>query len=376
LALSRANTKQAKRWVVKIGSALLTNDGAGVDCNAIDSWVNQIGELLSQGKEIVLVSSGAIAEGMARLGWANRPDSIHDLQAAAAVGQMGLIQIYESSFLRFNRKTAQILLDHDDLASRQRYLNARGVMKRLMDLGVVPIVNENDTVVTDEIRFGDNDNLAALVANLIDADVLVILTDKDGLYNANPDHDPAAQLVTEAKATDSSLDSLVGESSSQLGRGGMVTKLQAARLASSSGCNTIIAGGRNNDVLIDIASGKSKGTLLKAHQKPIAARKQWLAGQLQVKGKLVLDDGAIEVLVRHGRSLLPVGITSVDGTFGRGDLVSCVDLRGIEVARGLVNYSVEEARKLCGESTSSISKILGYKDDDEMIHRDNLVLSS
>ncbi|MDA8598862.1 glutamate 5-kinase [Porticoccaceae bacterium] len=374
--MSRANTKQAKRWVVKIGSALLTNDGAGVDCNAIDSWVNQIAELLSQGKEIVLVSSGAIAEGMARLGWANRPDSIHDLQAAAAVGQMGLIQIYESSFLRFNRKTAQILLDHDDLASRQRYLNARGVMKRLMDLGVVPIVNENDTVVTDEIRFGDNDNLAALVANLIDADVLVILTDKDGLYDANPDDDPAAQLVTEAKATDSSLDSLVGESSSQLGRGGMVTKLQAARLASSSGCSTIIAGGRNNDVLIDIASGKSIGTLLKAHQKPIAARKQWLAGQLQVKGKLLLDDGAIEVLVRHGRSLLPVGITSVDGTFGRGDLVSCVDLRGIEVARGLVNYSVEEARKLCGESTSSISKILGYKDDDEMIHRDNLVLSS
>ena len=374
--MSRANTKQAKRWVVKIGSALLTNDGAGVDCNAIDSWVNQIAELLSQGKEIVLVSSGAIAEGMARLGWANRPDSIHDLQAAAAVGQMGLIQIYESSFLRFNRKTAQILLDHDDLASRQRYLNARGVMKRLMDLGVVPIVNENDTVVTDEIRFGDNDNLAALVANLIDADVLVILTDKDGLYDANPDHDPTAQLVTEAKAANSSLDSLVGESSSQLGRGGMVTKLQAARLASSSGCSTIIAGGRNNDVLIDIASGKSIGTLLKAHQKPIAARKQWLAGQLQVKGKLVLDDGAIEVLVRHGRSLLPVGITSVDGTFGRGDLVSCVDLRGIEVARGLVNYSVEEARKLCGESTSSISKILGYKDDDEMIHRDNLVLSS
>ncbi|MDA7571708.1 glutamate 5-kinase [Porticoccaceae bacterium] len=374
--MSRANTKQAKRWVVKIGSALLTNDGAGVDCNAIDSWVNQIAELLSQGKEIVLVSSGAIAEGMARLGWANRPDSIHDLQAAAAVGQMGLIQIYESSFLRFNRKTAQILLDHDDLASRQRYLNARGVMKRLMDLGVVPIVNENDTVVTDEIRFGDNDNLAALVANLIDADVLVILTDKDGLYDANPDDDPAAQLVTEAKATDSSLDSLVGESSSQLGRGGMVTKLQAARLASSSGCSTIIAGGRNNDVLIDIASGKSIGTLLKAHQKPIAARKQWLAGQLQVKGKLLLDDGAIEVLVRHGRSLLPVGINSVDGTFGRGDLVSCVDLRGIEVARGLVNYSVEEARKLCGESTSSISKILGYKDDDEMIHRDNLVLSS
>jgi glutamate 5-kinase len=376
LALSRANTKQAKRWVVKIGSALLTNDGAGVDCNAIDSWVNQIAELLSQGKEIVLVSSGAIAEGMARLGWANRPDSIHDLQAAAAVGQMGLIQIYESSFLRFNRKTAQILLDHDDLASRQRYLNARGVMKRLMDLGVVPIVNENDTVVTDEIRFGDNDNLAALVANLIDADVLVILTDKDGLYDANPDDDPAAQLVTEAKATDSSLDSLVGESSSQLGRGGMVTKLQAARLASSSGCSTIIAGGRNNDVLIDIASGKSIGTLLKAHQKPIAARKQWLAGQLQVKGKLLLDDGAIEVLVRHGRSLLPVGITSVDGTFGRGDLVSCVDPRGVEVARGLVNYSVEEAGKLCGESTSSISKILGYKDDDEMIHRDNLVLSS
>ena len=370
-----AAIKDAKRIVIKIGSALLTNDGAGVDRIAVDDWVSQIVGLLREEKEVVLVSSGAIAEGIARLGWTTRPDSIHDLQAAAAVGQMGLIQCYETSFLRFDRHTAQILLDHDDLASRQRYLNARGVLKKLMLLGVVPIVNENDTVVTDEIRFGDNDNLAALVANLIDADLLLILTDKDGLYNANPDQDPLAELVTEKQANDETLDGLVSESSGTLGRGGMVTKLQAARIAASSGCSTVIAGGRNESVLLDVCAGKNIGTLLTANEKPIAARKQWLAGQLQLKGRLVLDAGAIKVLVKQGSSLLPVGISEVSGAFGRGDLVSCVDDRGNEIARGLANYSAEEAMKICGQSSDSIIDILGYRDHYEMIHRDNLVLS-
>jgi glutamate 5-kinase len=373
--LKRAKIKNAKRWVIKIGSALLTDDGAGLDHASIDAWVSQIAELLAQDKEIILVSSGAIAEGMSRLGWASRPDNIHDLQAAAAVGQMGLIQAYESSFLRFNRPTAQILLDHDDVASRERYLNARGVLQRLIEMGVVPIVNENDTVVTDEIRFGDNDTLAALVANLIDAELLVILTDKDGLFSANPDVDASARLISEAQTADSSLDKLVGESNSGLGRGGMITKLQAARLAASSGCSTLIAGGRNTNILLDLAQGQAKGTLLAANQKPMAARKQWLAGQLQVRGDLILDAGAVDVLIKHGRSLLPVGISSATGDFQRGDLVSCKDINGVEIARGLVNYSYADTIRIQGCSTGSIKDILGYKVDAELIHRDNLVLS-
>jgi len=373
--LKRAKIKNAKRWVIKIGSALLTDDGAGLDHASIDAWVSQIAELLAQDKEIILVSSGAIAEGMSRLGWASRPDNIHDLQAAAAVGQMGLIQAYESSFLRFNRSTAQILLDHDDVASRERYLNARGVLQRLIEMGVVPIVNENDTVVTDEIRFGDNDTLAALVANLIDAELLVILTDKDGLFSANPDVDASARLISEAQTADSSLDKLVGESNSGLGRGGMITKLQAARLAASSGCSTLIAGGRNTNILLDLAQGQAKGTLLAANQKPMAARKQWLAGQLQVRGDLILDAGAVDVLIKHGRSLLPVGISSATGDFQRGDLVSCKDINGVEIARGLVNYSYADTIRIQGCSTGSIKDILGYKVDAELIHRDNLVLS-
>ena len=373
--MNRQIAKDAKRWVIKIGSALLTNDGAGLDRAAIDGWVNQIAELMSQGKEVVLVSSGAIAEGIVRLDWQQRPESIHELQAAAAVGQMGLIQAYESSFQRFDRHTAQILLDHDDMASRQRYLNARGVLQTLLSLNVVPIVNENDTVVTDEIRFGDNDSLAALVANLIDADMLVILTDKDGLYSANPDTDANATLITEAMATDSSLDALAGGSSGTLGRGGMVTKLQAARLAARSGCNTVIAGGRNENILHAIAAGNDVGTLLSADQKPLAARKQWLVGHLQVKGQLVLDAGAVKVLTEQGRSLLAVGVSRVIGTFTRGELVSCVDIDGTEIARGLVNYNSDEASRIKGQSTESIADILGYREDDELIHRDNLVVS-
>lgn len=374
--MNRDIAKEAKRWVIKIGSALLTNDGAGLDRKAIDSWVEQIAALLAEGKEVVLVSSGAIAEGIVRLDWKTRPDSIHELQAAAAVGQMGLIQAYESSFMRFDHHTAQILLDHDDMASRQRYLNARGVLQTLMGLGVVPIVNENDTVVTDEIRFGDNDSLAALVANLIDADMLVILTDKDGLFEANPDTNPDAKLISQAMATDSSLDALAGGSSGTLGRGGMVTKLQAAKLAARSGCNTLIVGGRNPNILHQVAAGKTIGTLLSATQKPLAARKQWLAGQLQVKGKLILDAGAVKVLTQQGRSLLAVGVSGVEGTFTRGDVVSCVDRNGVEVARGLVNYNSDEAGRIKGQSTESISEILGYREDDELIHRDNLVVSA
>ena len=373
--MTRTITRDAKRWVIKIGSALLTNDGAGLDRQAIDGWVEQIAQLLAKGNEVVLVSSGAIAEGIVRLGWTTRPESIHELQAAAAVGQMGLIQAYESSFKRYDRHTAQILLDHDDLASRQRYLNARGALQTLIGLNVVPIVNENDTVVTDEIRFGDNDSLAALVANLIDADMLVILTDKDGLYDANPDNNPNAQLVSEAMADDSSLDALAGGSSGSLGRGGMITKLQAARLAARSGCSTVIAGGRNQQILHQVAAGENVGTLLSASQKPLAARKQWLAGQLQVKGKLILDAGAVKVLTEQGRSLLAVGVSAVQGKFTRGELVSCVDSHGVEIARGLVNYSSDEANRIKGQSTEAIPKILGYRDDDELIHRDNLVIS-
>ena len=373
--MTREIATDAKRWVIKIGSALLTNNGAGLDRNAIDGWVDQIADLLLQGKEVVLVSSGAIAEGMVRLGWQQRPDSIHELQAAAAVGQMGLIQAYESSFQRFDRLTAQILLDHDDMASRQRYLNARGVLQTLMSLTVVPIVNENDTVVTDEIRFGDNDSLAALVANLIDADMLVILTDKDGLYSANPDLEPDAHLIAQAMADDTSLDAIAGGSSGTLGRGGMITKLQAARLAARSGCSTIIVGGRNANILHQVATGDEVGTLLSAGQKPLAARKQWLAGHLQVKGQLVLDAGAVKVLTEQGRSLLAVGVRQVVGTFTRGDLVSCVNADGLEIARGLVNYNANEAVRILGQSTESIAGILGYREDDELIHRDNLVIT-
>lgn len=372
--MSRQRVCDAKRLVIKVGSALLTNDGAGIDRQAIDGWVEQIATLLNQGKEVVIVSSGAVAEGLVRLGLDSRPQSIHMLQSAAAVGQMGLIQTYESSFRRFDRQTAQILLDHDDMANRERYLNARGVIQTLMQLKVVPVVNENDTVVTDEIRFGDNDRLAALVANLVDADALIILTDKDGMYDANPDLDKNASLVGEASAADSSLDAKAGSSNGALGRGGMQTKLQAARLAARSGCDTVIAGGRNENILLSICSGETMGTLLTSDQTPLAARKQWLAGQLQVKGSLVLDNGATKVLKQQGRSLLAVGVTEVKGSFTRGELVSCVDSTGREIARGLANYSFDETQLIKGKNTDDIAKILGYCEDDELIHRDNMVI--
>lgn len=365
--------KNACRWVIKIGSSLLTNDGRGLNVSAIQSWVQQISQLRQQGKDIVLVSSGAVAEGMARLGWSQRPSSIHELQAAAAVGQMGLIQAYEQAFQHFNLHTAQVLVDHDDLSNRERYLNARATLTTLISLGVIPIVNENDTVVTDEIRFGDNDTLAALIANLVEADVLVLLTDQEGMYTADPRNNPKATLIQQISANDSSLDAMASDGGS-LGRGGMITKVRAARLAARSGTNTFIVGGALEQVISKLAAGKQLGSLLLADQQPQAARKRWLAGQLQVRGELILDDGAVQVLKQSGRSLLPVGITAVKGHFTRGELVSCKDSQAIEIARGLANYNAREADILIGQPSDAIESLLGYKNEEEMIHRDNLVL--
>lgn len=365
---------RTRRWVVKIGSALLTNNGQGLDHHAIAGWVEQIAKLQGDDLEVVLVSSGAVAEGVARLGWQQRPTLIHELQAAAAVGQMGLVQAYESKFQQFDKHTAQVLLDHDDLSSRERYLNARSTLNTLLALGVVPVVNENDTVVTDEIRFGDNDTLAALVANLVDAELLVILTDQSGLFEEDPRKNPNTPLIRRAGANDRSLDAVAGDSIGGLGRGGMVTKLQAARLAARSGANTVIAGGRDADVLLKIFAGAEVGTLLVADNEPLVARKQWLAGHLQVRGTLVLDDGAVRVLKEKGKSLLPVGVSAVNGEFPRGEMVRCVDSQGREIARGLVNYSAGDARKIIGKASHCIAEVLGYCDAEELVHRDNLVL--
>lgn len=370
----RKEIKKSRRWVVKIGSALLTNDGKGLDYSAMADWVRQIALLVSAGHDVVLVSSGAVAAGMSRLGWADRPVEVHRLQAAAAIGQSSLIQAYENEFKKYNLMSAQILLDHDDLSSRQRYLNARSTLKTLLSLGVVPIVNENDTVVTDEIRFGDNDTLGALVANLVESDALCILTDQDGMFDSDPRSNSAAKIIHERSAQDSSLDGMAG-SSGLLGRGGMTTKVRAARLAARSGAHTVIVGGRLCDSIVRVFDGEVLGTLLYATQAPIAARKRWLAGHLQSLGTLTLDDGAARVLREEGKSLLPVGVNSLAGEFLRGDMVVCLDLNGVEVARGLVNYSSDECQKILGFPSSQIESLLGYKDFDELMHRDNLVLA-
>ncbi len=363
-----------KRWVVKIGSALLTNDGKGLDAIAIAGWVKQMAQLRNHGIELVLVSSGAVAAGMRRLGWDSRPTEIHQLQAAAAVGQMSLIQTYEVEFQHYGLLTAQVLLDHDDFSSRQRYLNARSTLKTLVNLKVVPVINENDTVVTDEIRFGDNDTLGALVANLIDADLLVILTDQKGMYDSDPRSNPDATLLSEIAADDTRLEQMAGGSGA-LGRGGMITKVRAARVAARSGADTVIVGGRIENALLRIAAGDDIGTFLWAAQQPQAARKRWLSGQLQTRGTLVLDDGAVRVLRDQGKSLLPVGVKEVRGDFTRGDMVICVDSSEKEIARGLVNYHADEAKKIIGKPSNQIAEILGYQDDSELIHRDNLVIS-
>jgi glutamate 5-kinase len=374
VAADREYLRNTRRWVIKIGSALLTANGQGLDKPAIAGWVEQIASLRAAGIEVVLVSSGAVAAGVSRLGWSQRPVAIHDLQAAAAVGQMGLIQTWEAAFAQHQLHTAQILLVHDDLSNRRRYLNARRTLQTLLGLGVIPVVNENDTVVTDEIRFGDNDTLGGVVANLIDADLLAILTDQAGLYEQDPRQFAAAELVDQAHAGDPGLDQFAAGGAGILGRGGMLTKLKAARIAARSGAHTVIAGGRQANVLVDIAAGKAVGTWLKSEQRPQAARKRWLGSHLQIRGTLHLDAGAARVVTGSGRSLLAVGVVRVDGVFDRGEMVSCVDPRGLEIARGLVNYSSDEARRLMGLSSENIAAVLGYHDDDELIHRDNLVL--
>lgn len=364
----------AKRFVVKVGSSLLTREGAGLNHAAIAEWAEQIAQLAAQGKQILIVSSGAIAEGMQRLKWKTRPHAVYELQAAASVGQMGLVQAYESRFREHGLHTAQILLTHEDLTDRKRYLNARSTLRALLKLNVIPIINENDTVVTDEIRFGDNDTLAALVANLVEADALVILTDQPGLFSADPRQNPDAELVGETRASDPKLESMAGGAGSALGRGGMLTKVWAARRAARSGTHTIIASGLERDVLLRLAKGEALGTRLLAEKAPLAARKKWLADQLQPRGSLVLDEGAIVALKEQGKSLLPIGVAEAKGDFERGELVSCVDSAGAEIARGLVNYNGQETRRILRRSSAEIETILGYVDEAELIHRDNLVI--
>lgn len=364
----------ARRLVVKVGSALVTNDGRGLDHAALANWAAQIAQLTHMGKEVVLVSSGAVAEGMRRLGWKARPSAIHELQAAAAVGQMGLVQAYETSFRSHNLHTAQILLTHDDLADRTRYLNALSTLRTLLALKVIPIINENDTVATDEIRFGDNDTLGALVANLIEAEALVILTDQAGLYTADPRNNPDATLVNEAHAGDPALEKMAGGAGSAISRGGMLTKILAAKRAARSGAHTIIASGREADVLVRLASGEAIGTQLEATQTPLSSRKTWLADHLQVRGKLTLDAGAVKALTLDGKSLLPIGVINVEGEFARGEVVACVSPEGVQIARGLANYAASEARKIVRLPTTQIEAVLGYIDEPELIHRDNLVL--
>lgn len=370
---SRLKLKKARRWVIKIGSALLTNDGCGLRADSLDVWISQITALRQKGIDIVLVSSGAVAEGISRLGWQDRPHAVHELQAAAAVGQMGLIQAYENAFQKYAIHTAQVLLTHDDISDRKRYLNARSTLRTLIDLNVIPIVNENDTVATEEIRFGDNDSLAGLVANLIEADLLVILTDQAGLYDADPRRDAEATLISEGEAGDLSLERYAGEGGA-LGRGGMLTKLRAASTAAKSGTDTVIASGLEEKVLIRIADAEEIGTFLSAKQIPVTARKQWLASHNHVHGRLQLDDGAVKVLRDQGKSLLAVGITAVEGDFKRGEIISCLTKDGNEIARGLVNYNSEETRRIIGQPSNRIEELLGYIDEPELIHRDNLVL--
>ena len=360
--------------MVKIGSALLTDDGNGLDRERLAIWAEQMSALVLSGKQIVLVSSGAVAEGMSRMGWNTRPTTLHELQAAAAIGQMGLVQAYESCFQKHDLHTAQILLTHDDLTDRGRYLNARSTMLALVKLGVIPVVNENDTVANDELRFGDNDTLAAMVANLVEADLLVLLTDQRGLFDSDPRINKEAKLISQSSVDNPDLDEAAGDSIGGLGLGGMVTKVRAARLAARSGAGTVIAPGAEKDVLTRISQGDEVGSLLIPAQEPQTARKRWLAGHLRVSGKLVLDEGAVKVLSQQGRSLLAVGVKDVNGSFARGEVVSCVDESGKEIARGLVNYDALEVDRIKGQPSSMISEILGYMDDDELIHRDNLVL--
>jgi glutamate 5-kinase len=365
---------RARRIVIKVGSSLVTNEGRGIDHAAVARWAEEIAALRKSGKEVVLVSSGAIVEGMKRLGWGKRPAAIHALQAAAAVGQMGLVQAYEAAFSRFGLHAAQILLTHEDLSNRKRYLNARSTLMTLIGLGVIPVINENDTVTTDEIRLGDNDTLGALVTNLIEADALVLLTDQQGLYRSDPRKDPDAELVRHARATDPDLEAMAGGAGTQLGRGGMLTKVLAAKRAARSGASTVIADGREERVLSRLAAGEQIGNELTADAMTLAGRKQWLADHVRLAGRLTLDSGAVRALVQEGKSLLPIGVVACSGEFERGEVVGCCDAEGREIARGLVNYSAAETQRIMRKPSSEIESLLGYIDEPELIHRNNLVL--
>ena len=365
----------ARRIVIKVGSSLVTNEGRGLDEAAIGEWCRQMSLLVGDKREVIMVSSGAIAEGMKRLGWVDRPREINELQAAAAVGQMGLAQMYETKLRENGLGSAQVLLTHADLADRERYLNARSTLLTLLKLGVVPVINENDTVVNDEIKFGDNDTLGALVANLVEADALLILTDQQGLYSADPRKDAAARFVRQAKAGDPALEAMAGGAGSSLGRGGMITKILAAKRAAGSGASTVIAWGREPDVLLRLSRGEAIGTLLVAQTQKNQARKQWIADHLQLRGSVTVDPGAVTKLREDGKSLLPIGMTSVDGDFSRGDVIAIRDAAGVEMARGLANYASSEARLICRKPSSEFEKLLGYAAEPEMVHRDNLVLT-
>jgi len=365
----------ARRIVVKVGSSLVTDEGRGLDAEAIGLWCSQLAQLVQDGREVIMVSSGAIAEGMKRLGWSSRPKAIHELQAAAAVGQMGLVQVYESKLRERGIGSAQVLLTHADLADRERYLNARSTLLTLIQLGVVPVINENDTVVNDEIKFGDNDTLGALVANLVEADLLIILTDQKGLFTADPRKDPLATLVQEAQAGDPALEAMAGGAGSSIGRGGMLTKILAAKRAAGSGASTVIAWGREPDALLRLSRGEPIGTLLVAQTAKNQARKQWIADHLQMRGSVTVDAGAVVKVRDEGKSLLPIGMTSVQGEFSRGDVIAVRDDRGLEIARGLANYTSAEARLICGKSSAEFERLLGYTGEPEMLHRTNLVLS-
>ena len=365
----------ARRIVVKVGSSLVTDEGRGLDAEAIGLWCSQLAQLVQDGREVIMVSSGAIAEGMKRLGWASRPKAIHELQAAAAVGQMGLVQVYESKLRERGIGSAQVLLTHADLADRERYLNARSTLLTLIQLGVVPVINENDTVVNDEIKFGDNDTLGALVANLVEADLLIILTDQKGLFTADPRKDPLATLVQEAQAGDPALEAMAGGAGSSIGRGGMLTKILAAKRAAGSGASTVIAWGREPDALVRLSRGEAIGTLLVAQTAKNQARKQWIADHLQMRGSVMVDAGAVVKVRDDGKSLLPIGMTAVQGEFSRGDVIAVRDDTGLEIARGLANYTSAEARLICGKSSAEFERLLGYTGEPEMVHRTNLVLS-
>jgi glutamate 5-kinase len=367
--------RDARRIVVKVGSSLVTNEGRGLDESAIGEWCRQLAALAVTGREVIMVSSGAVAEGMKRLGWVERPREINELQAAAAVGQMGLAQMYETKLREHGLGSAQVLLTHADLADRERYLNARSTLLTLLRLNVVPVINENDTVVNDEIKFGDNDTLGALVANLVEADALVILTDQQGLYSADPRKDPAAVFVREGRAGDPALEAMAGGAGSSLGRGGMITKILAAKRAAGSGASTVIAWGREPDCLLRLARGEAIGTLLVAPTQKNQARKRWMADHLQLRGAVTVDAGAAAKVRSEGKSLLPIGMTAVDGEFSRGDVIAIRDSAGVEIARGLANYASAEARLLCRKSSGEIERLLGYVAEHEMIHRTNLVVT-